>query len=162
MHRSRPSQPPPPGAEPWKTFSLIATATATAAAAALVAFAAPAAAQEATCVYPQTLVVAKTRAELKVELAASRADGLLVASEARHSVGDGRGAPRHLPAAAMISRARLMAQGRHVDPACACRAEHFQLRTAVPRRRGHLRRRCHRRTGHPRQLIDADPGRCRP
>ena len=86
MHRPRPSQPPPPGAEPWKTFSLIATATATAAAAAataaaaLLAFAAPAAAQEASRVYPQTLVVAKTRAEVKAELAASRADGLLVAS----------------------------------------------------------------------------------
>ena len=95
-----------------KTFSLIATATAAAAtaAAALLAFAAPAAAQEATYVYPHTLVVAKTRAEVKAELAAARADGTLVVSEAGYSFGDGRGALRHAPAGAMTSEARLMAK----------------------------------------------------
>ena len=99
------ANPTPPGAEPWKTFSLIATATA----AALLAFAAPAAAQEATYVYPQTLVIAKTRAGVKAELAVARADGTLVVFEARYSVGAGRSALRHSPAA-MTATARLMAK----------------------------------------------------
>ena len=106
----------PPGAEPWKTFSLIATATT--AAAALLAFSVPAAAQEATYVYPQTLVVAKTRAEVKAELAVARADGTLVVSEARYSVGDGRGALRHSPAAAMTFTARLMAKADTRSSVC--------------------------------------------
>ena len=98
------ANPTPPGAEPWKTFSLIATATATAAA--LLAFAAPAAALEATYVYPQTLVVGKTRAEVNAELAVARADGTLVVFEARYSVGDRRRALRHSPAAAVTVTAQ--------------------------------------------------------
>jgi hypothetical protein len=63
-----------------KTFSIITTFAA--AAASLLAFASPASAQEATYDYPQAIVSAKSRADVRAELLQARADGLIVAGEA--------------------------------------------------------------------------------
>lgn len=87
-----------------KTYSLIATVAA--AAATLLAFAAPAVAQEATYDYPQPIVVSKSRADVKAELASARAEGQLYVSEAGYSFGDARSAPRRAPVAAVTAAAQ--------------------------------------------------------
>jgi len=91
-----------------KTHSLIATVAA--AAAALLAFAAPAAAQEATYDYPQPIVATKSRADVQAELATARAENRVYVAEAGHSIGDGRRTLRNGPVTAVTADAQPKAK----------------------------------------------------
>lgn len=104
-----------------KTYSIIATFAA--AAASLLAFSAPAAAQEATYEYPQPIVSAKSRAEVKAELAQARADGLILAGEASETRYNAAPAP---------SRAAPVLAAKPAKPAKASKAAAGERVELVP------------------------------
>jgi hypothetical protein len=100
------------------TTLIIRTAAAAAAAAVFATSAAtllaltttPAAAQEASYDYPQAIVVAKSRAEVKAELLAARAESELFVAEAGYAFGTARSHGAGQPAAAATAEAQPKAK----------------------------------------------------